>query len=155
MRYAGGNEGRGKVRPGAHGDRNARPAYSTGSKTYKNHLNVQDLERHGLAYICEHPEILFSGANDAENDPAYSAYRSGVAAGYDSVGHDNRTLDGVAPEATDGLLMRVSEAYEILNDIYAPYSTRTTEQRGQHARSYGTSRRPSYRRTAPFQRRYG
>ena len=155
MRDAGGNEGRGKVRPGAHGDRHARPAYSTGSKTYRNHLNVRDLERHGLAYICEHPEILFSKANAAEKDPAHSGYRSDAAVGYHSAGHDNRTIDGVTPEAADGLLLRVSEAYRILNDIYAPYSTRTTEQRARHARSYATSRRPSYRRTAPSRRRYG
>lgn len=132
-----------------------RPAYSTGGETYGNHLNVQDLERHGLAYICEHPEILFSKANAAENDPAHSGYRSDVAAGYNPVGRENRTLDGALPEAADGLLMRVSEAYRILNDVYAPYSTRTTEQRARHARSYATSRRPSYRRTAPFRRRYG
>ena len=155
MRDAGGNEGRGKVRPGAHGDRHARPAYSTGGETYRNHVRVQDLDRYGLAYICEHPEILFSRANAAENDPAQSVYRSDAAAGYDTVGHDDRTLDGVAPEAADGLLMRVSEAYEILNDIYAPYSSRTAAHRARRAHSYVTSRRPSYRRTAQFRRRYG
>jgi len=142
------------VRPGAHGDRHACPAYSTDGETYRNHLNLQDLERHGLAYICEHPEILFSKANATENNPAHGVYRSDVA-GYDSVSHDNRILDGVTPEAADGVLMRVSEAYRILNDIYAPYSTRTTEQRARHARSYVTSRRPSYRRAAPFRWRYG
>ena len=142
------------MRPGAHWDRHACPAYSTDGETYRNHLNLQDLERHGLAYICEHPEILFSRANDAENNPAHSFDRSDATVGYDTVGHDNRTLDGVTPEAADGLFLRVSEAYRILNDIYAPYSTRTIEQRARHARSYATSRRPSYRRTAPFRRRY-
>ena len=118
-------------------------------------MSVQDLDRYGLAYICEHPEILFSKANGTENNPAHSVYGSNAAAGYDSAGHDNRTLDGALPEAADDLLMRVSEAYRILNDIYAPYTTRTTEQRDRQGRSYATSRRPSYRTTAPFRRRYG
>ena len=141
--------------PAVRGDRGAHPAYSTGRETYRNHLNIQNLERYGLAYICEHPEILFSKANAAENNPAHGVYRGNAAAGYDSVGHDNRTLGGVTPETDDGLLTRVSEAYEILNDVYAPYSTRTTKQRARHARSYATSKRPSYRRAAPFRRRYG
>ena len=142
------------MRPGTHGDQYARPAYSTGSATYRNHLSVQDLERHGLAYICEHPEILFSKADAAESSPAHEVYRGNAAAGYDAVGPDNRTFDGVTPEVADGLLLRVSEAYRILNDIYAPYSARATERRRRDGPAYANSRCRAYWPARPF-RKYG
>ena len=107
----------------------ARLAYSTGGQIRDNHLSPQGLERCGLAYICERPGILFSKTYTSGNRPVPRVYCTGVADKYDSPNHDDQTLDGTVPDVTDGMLMRVLEAYQILSELYAPHSAQTTGPR--------------------------
>ena len=94
-----------------------------------NGLSETMLDRYGIHYVCQHPEILFSGPTLPASEPARRGYGCYLDLDYVMAsaairGHDMRR-NGKA----DGLLIRAAEAYRILNEIYAPWPVPSTERR--------------------------
>jgi hypothetical protein len=73
------------------------------------------LNRYGFAYICHNPLILFSkGPAETARSP-YPLYYGCPPGGNDGAGQ--RYPRG----RSEGLSERITEAYEILNQMYAPW----------------------------------
>lgn len=79
------------------------------------------LNRYGLAYVCEHPEILFGYG--PQNDDTLDQRVYGVSAGSPSRLSENRPYP-VAEPGNQTLGCRVNQAYGLLNEIYAPLFVR-------------------------------
>ena len=95
------------------------------------------LNRYGLAYVCHNPLILF-GEGSAETARApYPPYHGCPPGGNDGAGQ--RYPRG----RSEGLSERVTEAYEILNQMYAPWPA--PDARPQDL----THGRPAYRPACP------
>ena len=77
------------------------------------------LDRYGISYICQHPEILFAGSYVPTIHLHHREHTSRDPAVYTL----DDSLAPVALGASDEIAMRLGrmvEAYAILNEIYAP-----------------------------------
>lgn len=102
------------------------------------------LSQYGLAYVCRHPEILLGYA------PNRGSRR------YELGFHEGATWRAQEP-IKDGLARRVDEAYNVLNELYAPVAMTPMPRPGAPSQtSYGRrtyrSRMPQgYRRRQTYQ----
>lgn len=87
---------------------------------------VEDLlGRYGLAYVCQNPAVLFSDYVVALGDQSRGTYRPASASDTGKTGYVDRRGENLAH--------RVSEAYEILDALRAPWPA-----------EYGRSSSPPY-----------
>ena len=81
------------------------------------------LDRHGIAYIRQHPEILLGRLPAiASEHRVRTAYRD---LAYDLPGMYARTGSGAHLAGEGDLLMRIVKAYQMLDEIYLPYRAPT------------------------------
>lgn len=88
---------------------------------YQSALDELMLDRYGIGYVCQHPEILFLGSEVPRGD-SLRPFRScspGAADGTPGTrtGNGRPLVNGKPQDLPD----RINQAYRILNEIYAPY----------------------------------
>ena len=83
--------------------------------TYVDHEMM--LDSYGIAYVCQHPEILFTPAYVPPADPFRRNGEPGLRRqdmAHTAYGRNRAPHIG-------GLALRAAEAYRILAELYAPY----------------------------------
>lgn len=83
--------------------------------TYVDHEMM--LDSYGIAYVCQHPEILFTPGYVPSTDPLLRNGEPGLGRRdmpHTAYGHNR------VPHIGD-LVLRAAEAYRILAELYAPY----------------------------------
>ncbi len=117
------------------------PGSVTGQNAYGQAERM--LDRYGIAYLCQHPEILLGRLPVSGPDHrAYARYRGPVCGSYDVY---SPAAPGTRRRGEDELLVRVAAAYQILEEIFAPYRPATVEPRrryGATSSSTGTGEMP-------------
>ena len=106
----------------------SRPGHASGAD-YDAYVRAEHMLRcYGAAYVCQHPGLLFGRSPTADLNRQ-------VDLAHHHVPHDPtsiRTRPSHRGAGDDDLLMRIIRAYQILDEIYAPYRapTRTATKAG-------------------------
>ena len=96
-----------------------------------NGLSEMMLDRYGIRYVCQHPEILFSESVMPASEPARPAYGGYLDLDYVAPDVPVRRHDIRQTGTADDMLSRAAEAYRLLNEIYAPWPAPSTERRAR------------------------
>ena len=117
-------------------------------------FHARMLEQHGIAYVCEHPEVLFGRAvkPDAGLDDRLYGNRPGRS--YDASGRVTTDVHVREDHQPGGLVGLMNHAYRILNEIYAPHRPIGAGSQS-HSSFYRTSPKRAYSSPARHARRYG
>ena len=84
------------------------------------HANAM-LDRYGIAYVCQHPEILFGEPPLTEYGGMPYVQGSGLNGARETPFEPFGKPLGTRPHRKDDLVQRSVEAYHILREIYAPW----------------------------------
>jgi len=95
----------------------------------------QMLDRYGVAYVCQHPEILVGIVPPI--DSGYGAHASGQVYSCNARDVHLRTLVRGHANDTEDLLDRAIEAYRTLDEIFAPQSSTRYEPQSPRAHAHG------------------
>ena len=80
------------------------------------------LEHYGIAYVCQHPEILFDGAVAFARSPVPHNRMDYLSLGYATIEDRIRYCSITRQSRFDDATERMFQAYRILNELYAPWS---------------------------------
>ncbi len=94
----------------------------------------QMLDRYGVAYVCQRPEILVGIVPPIDSE--YGAHASGQVYSCNARGTDLRTLVRGRPNDTQDLFARTIEVYRTLDKIFTPQSSTCCESRSPRAHAY-------------------
>lgn len=95
----------------------------------------QMLDRYGVAYVCQHPEILVGIV--PPTDSGYGTHVSGQVYRCNARDAYLRTLVRGRPNDTEDLFARTIEAYRTLDEVFTPRSSTRCEPRSPRAHAYG------------------
>lgn len=95
----------------------------------------QMLDRYGVAYVCQHPEILLGIVPPI--DSGYGAHASGQVYSCNARDAYLRTLVSGRPKDTEDPLARTIEAYRTLDELFTPRSSTHCGPRTPRAPAYG------------------
>ena len=102
----------------------------------------QMLDRYGITYVYQHPEVLLGIAPGSSlADRTRASY---LGLGYGAPETYAGTSMGDGSHGTDGLLARVVEAYRILDEIFAPHRAASVGRQGTQPHSYRRTSGRSY-----------
>ncbi len=114
-----------------------RSGHGNNGATYGDHhrysVHERMLDRYGIRYICEHPEILFHESDVPKTGLAGQDCRNSAYAGrhYASMTY-MENIEALPSDDADDLLRRLSEAYRILRQIFStPYCPATDDGKTQ------------------------
>ena len=79
------------------------------------------LDQYGIAYICRNPGILFGDENRARPDQTKPPYCDHLDAPSADPPYAP-TPTASPPHSVEELLYRITQAYRILDEIYAPHT---------------------------------
>lgn len=142
------------MRKGAPGHQHKPSSYGPADDTYLHRLHEQMLNRYGIGYVCEHPEILFGKAVALHADPDQRGYGVPQAAEYIATSPGREGPHSVYEDAGDALVDRMNQALHILNEIYAPPRPATVGS-PRFRPHYPASQSSIYSRRGRFRREYG
>jgi len=107
----------------------------------------QMLDRYGITYVYQHPEVLLGIAPGSSlADRTRASY---LGLGYRVPDAYAGISMGDGSHGTDGLLARVVEAYRILDEIFAPHRAASAGRQGTQPHSYRPTSRRSYGPRSP------
>jgi len=112
----------------------------------------QMLDRYGITYVVQHPEILFGIV--PSSSLADRMRVSNLGLGYGAPDAYAGISMGAGSHGTDDLFARVVEAYRILDEIFAPHHAASAGRQGTQPHSYRPTPRRSYGPRGPSRSGY-
>ena len=140
--------------PAPRGSRKQSSNYGPVVDHYLHDFHARMLEQHGIAYVCEHPEVLFDRAIRPDAGLDERLYGNHPGRSYDATGRVATNVHVREDEQPGGLAGLMNHAYRILNEIYAPHLPIGAACQGSST-FYRTSPKRTYGSPGRRIRRYG
>ena len=96
---------------------------------YRYSVHERMLDRYGIRYICQHPEILFYESDVPKTGLVGQFYKENAYTGHRNAASPYlKNLETLLGDDADDLLRRLNEAYRILREIFfTPYCPATDD----------------------------